>query len=441
MLPAAVAAATSGAGLGGAVVSPGQTILVSVNTAGQQAEDFSRMRSLSRDGSKVVFVSGANNLIFGAGGGGIYDVFVRDLTAGTTTLVSAAKGGRHANGRAFKAAISADGRFVAFESTATNVVAGDTNGLTDVFVRNLATATTTLVSVAADGSLADGASGSPSISADGRFVAFRSAASNLAGSDTNGVDDIFVRDLVSGQTQRMSVPSSGSETDHPSYNPAISLDGRFVAFTSAAANLVPSDTNNRPDVFVRDRVSQSTSRVSVATGNLQADRGGNDPAISAHGRYVAFESSSDNLVAHDTNRAQDVFLHDAASGVTGRVSVSSTGQQAGTDTVFGRGIFSKDPSISADGRYIAFTSSALNLVPCCRLNNPHVHDQVFLRDRVQGVTEKMSVNSAGVGSPGRDSEDPVISADGHIVGFDSQARNFVVPDQNGRRADVFVHAR
>jgi Tol biopolymer transport system component len=251
--------------------------------------------------------------------------------------------------------ISADGRYVAFHSDASNLVPGDTNGTWDIFVHDRLTGQTTRVSVASDGTQGNNGSGDPSISADGRYVAFTSEASNLVPGDTNGTWDIFVHDRVTGQTTRVSVASDGSEGYGSSFSSSISADGRYVAFSSWASNLVPGDTNGWADVFVHDRVTGQTTRVSVASDGTEGNHVSLLPSISADGRYVAFSSWASNLVPGDTNEVQDIFVHDRLTGQTSRVSVASGGTEGNGASEF--------PSISADGRYVAFYSAASNLVP------------------------------------------------------------------------------
>lgn len=207
--------------------------------------------------------------------------------------------------------LSADGRFVAFESNATNLVAGDSNGFTDVFVHDRQTGATTRISVSSAGLQGDLPSYKPKISDDGRFVSFNSIASNLVAGDTNGTSDSFVHDRQTGTTTRVSVDSAGVQGNRNSLETAISGDGRFVAFNSEATNLVTGDTNAQFDVFVHDRQTATTTRVSVDSAATQANRNSVIPAISADGRFVAFESEATNLVTGDTNNSADVFVHDA----------------------------------------------------------------------------------------------------------------------------------
>ncbi len=337
---------------------------VSVDSAGAQGNGDSDFHSISADGRYVAFGSFADNLVTGdtnvAG-----DVFVRDRQSGTTERVSVDSGGAQGNSYSDDPSISADGRYVAFASHA---------WLSDIFVRDRQSGTTELVSVATGGAQANGDSGwyGLSISADGRYVAFTSVASNLVPGDTNGAWDVFVRDRLSGTTERVSIDSGGAQGNDYSWNTSISADGRYVAFGSIATNLVPGDTNGNFDVFVRDRQSGTTERVSIATNGTQGNNVSFAPSISANGRYVAFASDASNLVPGDTNGWAEVFLRDRQNGTIERVSIDSGGAQ-GNYPSFG-------PSISVDGRYVAFYSYTTNLVP----GDTNGHDDVFVRDRLGG---------------------------------------------------------
>ena len=239
-------------------------------------------------------------------------VFLTGASAfpGITERVSVDSAGVEANDASSIPTISSDGRFVAFHSFATNLVAGDTNSSSDVFVHDRQTGATTRVSVDSSGVEGNGNSFSPDISDDGRLVAFYSFATNLVTGDTNNAPDVFVHDLVSGVTERASVDSAGVEGNGRSLLPAISRDGHFVAFYSLATNLVAGDTNGSDDVFVHDRQSGATVRVSVDSGGTQGNGSSLRPAISGDGCIVTFDSSASNLVAGDTNNTSDVFAHD-----------------------------------------------------------------------------------------------------------------------------------
>jgi len=443
--------------------TPGATELVSVNSAGQQGTGDSGAwgrPAISANGRYVAFESFAANLVTDDTNNRA-DIFFRDRQASTTTRVSLGNTGNQANGSSFQPAISGDGRYVAFESDATNLVSGDTNAANDVFVRDRqAAGSTTRVSVATGGAEANGASYQPAMSSDGRYVAFHSEATNLVSGDTNGATDVFVRDRdtdVDGifdesgavSTTRVSVDSAGAEANGASSQASVSSDGRYVAFESEATNLVSGDTNNAVDVFVRDRDTDgngifdeagavSTTRMSVSSGGAQGDGGSGGPAIDWNGRYVAFSSTAANLVAGDSNGAADVFVRDRQAGSTTRVSVSSGGAEANGA--------SYDPAVSWDGRYIAFSSTSTNLVS----GDTNGADDVFVRDRdtdADGIfdelgavsTTRVSVDGAGVQGDA-ESSSPAISADGRYAAFYSYAGNLVSGDANGRR-DVFVHDR
>jgi cold shock CspA family protein len=323
--------------------------------------------------------------------------------------------------------ISADGRFVAFSSYASNLVAGDSNGGSDVFVHDRANGITERVSVDSSGAEGNSDSWYPSISADGQVVAFYSAASNLVAGDMNGSADVFVHDRATGTTERMSIDSSGIEGDQDSRFPSISADGQIVAFDSGATNLVAGDTNGCWDVFVHDRTTGSTERVSVSSSGKQGNSGSEYPSSSADGRVIAFYTNASSLVFGDKNGADDVFVHDRATGITERVSVDSSGAEGNGQ--------SYDESISADGLAVVFTSTASNVVA----GDTNGSADVFIRDRSTGITERMSMGSSGAEGNGS-SLDPTISPDAQIVAFDSYASNLDPSDTN-TLLDDFVHER
>jgi hypothetical protein len=285
------------------------------------------------------------------------DIYLRDRLLGTTEIVSVATSG-WSNGPSTASDVSADGRMVAFHSEAFNLVPGDANGRQDVFVRDRVTGQTTLVSVGLHGGPGDWSSSNPVISDDGRFVAFVSQATNLVAGDTNDSFDVFVRDLAAGVTTRVSVTSDGAEANAGSLSPALSGNGRFVAFDSNATNLTAGDSNGNGDIFVHDRETGETARVSVASGGGQANLQSLHPSLSFDGRFVAFASFAANLVPGDTNGRFDVFVHDRQSGDTERVSVASDGTEANDAS----GIYLLEPSLSGDGTLLAYGSMASNLV-------------------------------------------------------------------------------
>ncbi len=234
----------------------------------------------------------------------------------TTTRVSVSSSGDQIGAPSFDSDISAQGRYVVFSSDTSRLVAGDTNNARDVFVRDRRTHLTRRVSVTTNGAQSNNDSSQPSISADGRYIAFIAEASNLVDGDASQRLDVFVRDRVAKVTRRVSVATGGQGGNGPSYDPVISADGRYVAFNSDASNLVDGDTNGVTDVFVRDLERNVTRRLSVGAGGAQAHGSSVHPAISADGQYVAFQSPASNLVAGDTNAKPNVFVRDRVAKVT-----------------------------------------------------------------------------------------------------------------------------
>jgi Tol biopolymer transport system component len=401
-----------------APAAPGDTELVSVRLPGQSTgDDPSDSARISGNGQFVVFVSRAADLVPGDTAGQP-DVFVRNLATGTTERVSVSSSGVQANGDSRSPSVSADGRYVAFLSYATELVPGDTDATADLFVRDRQAHTTQRLA---------GEVNIPSISGDGRYVAFISGSSVVVPNDTNNAGDAFVVDRQTGLIERVSVSSAEQEGDRSTSRVAISFDGRYVAFQSAASNLVPGDTNRADDIFVRDRQTGTTSRISVGAGGVQAIAGSANPSISSDGRFVAFTSFASNLVPGDTNGQHDVFVRDRQSQVTERVNLSSGGAQA-------KG-WSSTPDISGDGRFVTFASYAANLVP----GDTGGKLDVFVRDRQQGTIQRVSITSSGV--QGNDkSEAPSISSDGRRVAFASFAANLVTADRNASE-DIFVYDR
>jgi Tol biopolymer transport system component len=352
----------------------GATERVSVDSSGAQGNGDSYSPAISADGRYVAFISRADNLV-STDTNGFADVFVRDRQIGITSRVSVDSSGAQANADndiGF-ACISADGRFVVFPSIASNLVAGDTNGISDIFMHDMLTGSTIRVSIASNGAEGNGGSYSAAISSDGRYVAFDSNATNFFASDSNGGSDIFVRDLQAATTTLVSVSSSGTQGHNLSLVPSISGDGRYVSFYSYATDLVPGDTNGCGDVFVHDRQTGQTTRVSVDSNGMQGNGPSYKSSLSADGRFVAFTSDASNLVPGDTNLRSDIFVHDALTGATARVSVDSHGAQADDESYF--------PCISADGRYVAFHSAATNLVQ----GDTNGSLDVFMYDSIGGT--------------------------------------------------------
>ena len=404
----------------------GVTTRLSVATGGGQADGRSFVPAVSSDGRYVAFYSDATNLVTGDANNA-RDVFVRDLQSGETTRVSVASAGTEANGDSFEPAISADGRFVTFSSAATNLVSADSNDANDVFVRDRQTSTTSRVSVGLSGAEANGGSDAPSISADGRYVAFISGATNLVDGDTNGQRDAFVFDRQTGVTTRASLAYNGDQPNLDSFTPEISADGKFLAFTSFASNLVSFDDNEGSDVFVRDLQAGTTTRVSEYAGGYQAEGDSLRPAISSDGRYVAFDSDAWNLAWGDTNDTFDIFVNDRQTGYTTRVSVDDSGGQSDGPSL--------RASLSWDGRYVAYYSDASNLVA----GDTNGSSDIFLFDRASGAVKRVSVAGGG-GEANQSSLRPALSGDGRLVVFESDASNLVAGDSN-QFTDIFVNDR
>ncbi|MBC7820098.1 MAG: PD40 domain-containing protein [Planctomycetaceae bacterium] len=357
----------------------GTTRRVNVSTAGVQGTLDGSWPLISANGRFVVFNSYSKNLVPGDDPTPIVqeaDVFLRDLQAGTTERVSVNIAGVEGdNDSQHPASISADGRYVAFPSYSTDLVNGDSNGKIDVFVRDRTAGTTERVSVNSAEVQGNGHSDIAAISPDGRFVAFSSSATDLVANDTNGKADVFVRDRLNGTTVRVSLSlPAGTQPNGDSIVTAISAGGRLVAFSSHATNLVANDTNGKADVFIRDRVGGTTERVSVSSSEGEGDGDSANPSLSADGRLVSFSSYATNLVPNDTNNFIDVFVRDRLTGTTERVNVSSAGVQANhPPSVY----IPPGAGISANGRFVAFTSDGTNLVP----NDNNGLDDIFVRDR------------------------------------------------------------
>jgi Tol biopolymer transport system component len=353
--------------------------------------------------------------------------------AGTTERVSLGVGGAQGNADCVTPAISADGRYVAFASQSTNLVPTASNGAQQVFLRDRLMGTTELISADANGFQGNAGSAAPSISADGRFVAFSTSATNLivGGDHNSSASDVLVRDRQNGTIELVSVASGGTQANSGSVSStrSLSADGRYVQFWTNATNLVAGSPAGG-QMFLRDRQLGTTEIVSLSTagvhGNGQSAWIG---GVSPDGRYVAFGSNASNLVPGDTNAALDVFIRDRQNGTTEIASVSSSGIE-GNNNSGDYGI-----SMSADARSVAFDSLANNLVP---MDGNAAYD-VFVHDRSTGTTEVISLSSAGVQGDSH-SEASTISADGRFVAFNSMATNLVPGDTNGFK-DVFIRDR
>lgn len=435
-----------------AAAAPNNTLLVagieriSVNSPGNEAKGASSYPAISSDGCLIAFSSNASDLVNSDTNHSL-DVFVRDrcTTPHSTERVSVASDEQQANGSSWEPVISPDGRYVAFSSSATNLITGDTNGVSDIFVRDRQAGTTVRVSVHSSGQQGNKLSLHPSISDDGQIIAFVSEATNLVSSDTNGVKDIFVHNRTNGAntTIRASVGPSGQQANGLSDNPAISGNGRYIAFESIATNLVSGGlVNTTADVFVFDRQTSITERISISRNGGDGNRESYDAAISTDGRYVAFESWARNLLANDTNGNKHIFVRDRTTGVTEQVSIAdeTTGPDPGAEANHNNG----DPAIVVVNGcpLIVFESWAGNLDPrpgaLEDLTDP-VSDgdnDIFLRNECTETTERVTLQlDTNFGR--EDSFDPVISANGLFVAFISRTQDLIAGDTNGE-ADIFV---
>jgi Tol biopolymer transport system component len=337
----------------------GSTELPCVGVSGQHAMSETVIRGLSHDGRFVVFVSAAPGLHPGDTDG-FADVFVRDRLLGTTELISVLMDSTPSIGHCLRASISADGRYVAFEGDDPNFVPGDTNGVPDVFVRDRLLGTTTLVSIADDGSLGDSGSGWPSISADGQRIVFRGSASNFHPSFNYAVTGAYwhayLRDLAAGKTIAIDLNPWGRLGDGGVSEIAISADGSTVVFQSSATDLLP-DGPFPPDNFLARghiwREGQPMTALQYADGRPGAEVV--DASPSMDGRYVAFKSTPPYWVAGDPTGQADIFLQDTVLHVTHQISANGYGEPANH--------YSYRCSMSDDGRVVAFLSQASNLVP------------------------------------------------------------------------------
>lgn len=409
----------------------GSMYRASVASDGSEGNSHSYWSAVSGTGRYIAFGSQSSNLVSGDTNG-TYDTFVHDKETKTTTRVSVASDGTQANDSSDEVSISDDGRYVAFYSYATNLVSNDTNGQGDIFVHDRQTGATTRVNVANDGTQANSHSYQARISGNGRFVTFYSYATNLVSGDTNSNYDIFVHDRQTATTSRVSVATGGAQSNNQSFDPSISTDGRYVAFRSYATNLVSGDTNNAYDVFLHDRETTTTTRVSVASDGTQGNNASNYGSVSGNGQYVVFTSSATNLVSGDTNGGEDVFVRDVINGTTTRVNVASDGTQADTSSNYYYYYNNTKPTISSDGTYVAFGSYTSNLVP----GDTNGYEDVFIHNRLNATTVRVNVSAEGLQANG-DGYWAQISSDGRFVSFSSYASNLVPGDTNNSW-DVFV---
>lgn len=382
--------------------------------------------TLSPDGRFAVFASGATNLV--AGDTNLWpDIFLRDRVAGTITRVSVGSGNIEANAESASPAVSDDGRFIAFQSLASNLAAGDFNGTWDIFVHDRQTGLTTIVSVANTGAIGNGASTSPSISGDGTLIAFESDASNLAVSDPNAATDVFLRNLATNSTRMLSRIPGGALGNAASKAPALSGDGRFVAFESLATNLAPGATAAFSKILVLDLSAGGPQLASLNTAGVAANAAAFQPSISSDGSRIAFTSSSSNL-APVSQTVNNAFLRDRGAATTTLVNALSNGTPANGNATGVR--------LADNGSFAALLSNSSNLTP----GHSGTIADAFVVDLTTGLTLRASVpltvpgepNGAGVVNIGS------VSNDGRLTTFQSASTNLLAGDPNDALVDVYL---
>jgi hypothetical protein len=401
--------------------------LISTDASGDQLNGGSFDPVASENGRYIAFITFASDVL-PSDPNTRTDFYLKDVRTGEVTLVSANDQGivgNDASGIPVAFGISNNGRYVAFGSNASNLVPNDSNGnISDVFVKDVRTGDVTLISADRQGQQGNGDSQSASISDAGRYVAFESSATNLAPDDTNGTSDVFVKELRTGRLLLASSDSEGNEGNSFSVDPSISGNGRFIAFQSFASNLVPDDTNGTIDVFVKDLRTGEIARASTDSQGNQVEGESLAPSISGNGRYVAFQSTA-SLVSEDTNTSFDVYVKDLRTDEVALVSTNPQGS-AGND-------FSGIPSISGNGRYVTFESSATDLVADDDNGEPDIYMKDLRTDEVTLVSEALGGGSGNLNSAG-----PYVTNDGDVV-FASRSSDLVAQDTNAL-FDIFFWA-
>jgi len=399
------------------------TTRVSVASDGTQSNGNSILSDISADGRYVVYPSEATNLVSNDTNGK-KDIFWHDTKTGETKIVSIAGDGTQGDGDSDDPEISGDGRYVVYQSSATNLVSGDTNGCIDVFMYDMQNGTTTRVSIASDGTQGDGLSCAPTISSDGRYVVYTSMAKNIVSGITTTTWRVYMYDTQTATAQLLSKADDGTLANAPSMHSSISGDGHYVAFMSQATNLISGDTNAKPDIYVYNTQTATVARVSVASNGAQGDSDSTLPQISDDGNFVVFQSSATNLASGDTNGCMDVFEHNMQTGITTRVSVASDGTQGNA--------YSGPADVSGDGKYVVFWSEASNFVAG---DTYGTYDE-FVYDMQTGSTRRVSETSDGTPANG-EVDNPVISSNGKYVSYYGLVSNLVSGDTNGKH-DVFL---
>jgi Tol biopolymer transport system component len=404
---------------------------VSVSSFGVQGDQPSLFPSITPDGRFVAFTSNSSNLFPGVTAG-LDQVYVRDRTTGTTTLVSVNTTGQPGDGNSSRPSISANGRWVAFQSVATDLVGGDANGTSDIFVRDLSAvppATIRVSVVTGAGAESAGASTGGVISGDGAFIAFESDATDLT-PDTYAPFALNVfrhPNSAAGTTDLISITTAAVAGTFANA-PSISGDGAVVAFLAFDTDLTVPGTSGAQHVFLRDLGVGLTELVSRSTGGVEGNQDSDRPFVSSDGLFVAFESFATNLAPDTNGPVIDIFVRDrTGAGATSLVSLNDSGFQGTGNSQFA--------SVAPGGRFVVFISASANLV----MGDANGVADVFWRDRLLGITRRVSVRTYGAEANGESRlSRPVLTADGRFVAFQSAASNLVINDANGVD-DIFVH--
>jgi Tol biopolymer transport system component len=407
----------------GSVAAPGDVVLASTSDLGIKANDDSTQVSVSADGSKVAFTSTATNLD-PADTDEVPDVYVKDLVTGDLALASTSDDGVKGDAWSGQPSLSADGTRVAFTSTAANLDPADPDVIEDVYVKDLVTGDLTLASTSDMGVKGDGHSAIPSISGDGTAVAFGTAAANLDPADSDGSPDVYVKEITTGDLSLVSTSDDGTKGNAYSHFPSVSFDGDTIAFHSTATNLDPLDPDVTADVYVKDLVSGALTLASTPEAGVKADGMSVNASLSADGTKVAFLSLAENLDPADDNFLEDVYVKDLVTGDVVLASASISGTVGNS--------ISYDPSLSGDGTKVAFTTEANNLGAA----DGNAVSDVYVKDLLTGEIAPASTSADGaVGD--HPSDEPSVSADGLQVAFGSLATTFVPTDTDALN-DVYV---
>ncbi|HEV7862243.1 MAG TPA: hypothetical protein VGR20_06060 [Acidimicrobiia bacterium] len=445
-----------GVGAGSSVAGPGNLVVDCTSPSCSSKPKAAVLPSLNGDGTQMAFQSSSKY----PGPSGDWPINSDQAWFGTSSspmlMSQDVVGGKQATNGAANPSVSPDGHWVVFESSADNLVGNDFNGSVDIFLSQVGTtapSSVTRVSVPAAGGEASGFASAPTsppaLSADGTVTAFESDSSNLVAGDTNGVSDIFIRDRASGHTERVSVGDGAVQGNAGSFNPGITADGRFVVFASAASNLAPDDGNGVVDVFVYDRQSHTTKRVSRTSGASPSV----NPSISANGKFIAFESNGNfpGPITNNNSAVRNIFRYSNvdAGGDDTFTMVSTQPPSGNNPNRRASGKSSYEPSVANDGS-VAFLSDSTGLtgfdgddVPGAKPNYTDVYVALpsgsVIKASMSNSTYQAADGSVHQSPAQGDSYRPSISADGTKVAFGSDATNLPTTgaDQNPD-TDVFI---